>query len=137
MIQAFSINIQTYGEKLYEITDEVISKLREIDFDSGHCNLFIQHTSASLLIQENADPSAKYDLEKWISRFIPINDPNYTHVDEGPDDMPSHIKSAITQTSITIPFIDGELMLGTWQGIYLWEHRTARHQRRILVSFVG
>ncbi len=100
---------------------------------SGLCTVFIRHTSASLLIQENADPSARHDLEKWLLRFVPENDPLYTHTDEGPDDMPSHIKAALTATSLSVPIIGGRLALGTWQGIYVWEHRRSPHTREIVV----
>jgi secondary thiamine-phosphate synthase enzyme len=99
----------------------------------GLCTVFIRHTSASLIIQENADPSARRDLEAWIGRQIPEGDPHYTHTDEGPDDMPSHIRAAITATSLSIPIIDGKLGLGTWQGVYVWEHRRAAHTREVLV----
>ncbi len=95
--------------------------------------LFIQHTSASLLIQENYDPSARADLEAWLNRLVPENDPIYTHTLEGPDDMPAHIKAALTATSLAIPVIDGKLALGTWQGIFLWEHRHHAGKRRVLV----
>ena len=131
------IEIKTPTEGLFEITNQVQNIVSSSEFESGHCNVFIQHTSASLIIQENADPSAKYDLERWLKRLVPENDPNFTHTSEGPDDMPSHIKSALTQTSITIPFVDSDLLLGTWQGIYLWEHRRSAHRRRIVVSLVG
>lgn len=100
---------------------------------SGLCTIFIRHTSASLLIQENADPSARHDLETWINRLVPENDPHFTHTDEGPDDMPSHIKAALTATSLSIPIIGGRLALGTWQGIYLWEHRRSPHTREVVV----
>lgn len=99
----------------------------------GLCTLFIRHTSASLLIQENADPSARDDLQSWLNRLVPENDPLYTHTCEGPDDMPAHIKAALTATSLSIPIIDGRLALGTWQGIYLWEHRHYRGQRQCVV----
>lgn len=95
--------------------------------------MFIQHTSASLTIQENADPSARRDLETWLKRLVPEHDPLYTHTIEGPDDMPSHIKAALTATSLSIPVVDGSLGLGTWQGIYVWEHRRHASTRRILV----
>lgn len=100
---------------------------------SGLCTLFIRHTSASLLIQENADPSARRDLEAWLNRLVPERDPLFTHTDEGPDDMPSHIKAALTATSLAIPIMNGQLALGTWQGIYLWEHRRAPHTRELLI----
>ena len=97
------------------------------------CTIFIRHTSASLTIQENADPSARHDLEAWLNRLVPEGDPLYTHTAEGPDDMPSHIKAILTQASLSIPIDRGQLMLGTWQGVYLWEHRTAPHHREVVV----
>ena|SRR5688572_3694137 len=100
---------------------------------SGLCTVFVQHTSASLIIQENADPSAKRDLEAWLNRLVAENDPLYTHNEEGPDDMPAHVKAALTATSLAIPIERSRLALGTWQGIYLWEHRRRPHQRRIVV----
>ena len=102
----------------------------------GLCPLYIQHTSASLLIQENYDASAKYDLEQWLNRLVPENDPHYTHILEGADDMPAHIKTALTPSSLSIPIIEGQLMLGTWQGIFLWEHRREAQQRKVILSLV-
>jgi len=99
----------------------------------GLCTVFIQHTSASLTIQENADPSARRDLESWLNRLVPERDPLYTHTAEGPDDMPSHIKAALTATSLSIPILAGDLALGTWQGIYLWEHRRSSGARKLVV----
>lgn len=134
------ISIQTSSQGLHLITPQVQSAIGSSVAQSalspdrtGLCTIFIRHTSASLLIQENADPSAKDDLEKWLNRLVPENDPHFTHTDEGPDDMPSHIKAALTATSLSIPIIDGTLALGTWQGIYLWEHRRSRHTREIVV----
>ena len=101
--------------------------------DEGVCHLFIRHTSASLLIQENYDPTARADLENWLNRLVPENDPIYTHTLEGSDDMPAHIKAALTATSLTIPAINGELALGTWQGIFLWEHRHYRGNRELIL----
>jgi secondary thiamine-phosphate synthase enzyme len=101
--------------------------------NDGICTVFIRHTSASLLIQENADPSAKRDLERWLNRLVPEDDPLYTHTSEGPDDMPAHVKAALTMTSLSIPILDGRLTLGTWQGIYIWEHRAGSHVREIVV----
>lgn len=100
---------------------------------SGLCTLFLRHTSASLLIQENASPDAQRDLEAWLNRLVPERDPLYTHNDEGPDDMPAHIKAALTATSLSIPIIGGKLALGRWQGIFLWEHRRSPHTREIVV----
>lgn len=125
--------IKTRGAGLYEITDFVAGIVSGIGATEGLCTVFVRHTSASLTIQENADPSARRDLEAWLQRLVPEHDPLYTHTDEGPDDMPSHIKAALTSTSVSIPLIDGALGLGTWQGIYLWEHRRAPKQRQVLV----
>jgi secondary thiamine-phosphate synthase enzyme len=103
------------------------------DVEEGLCTLFIRHTSASLVIQENADPTAKRDLERWLNRLVPEGDPFYEHDTEGPDDMPSHIKAALTATSLSIPIMNRRLALGTWQGIYLWEHRRRGSRRQIVV----
>ena len=127
------IEINTPGQGLHEFTYEVEQAVREAEVDQGLCTVFIQHTSASLIIQENADRSAKRDLESWLNRLVSEKDPLYTHTSEGADDMPSHIKSALTTTSIGIPIMDGSLTLGTWQGIYLWEHRKHRMKRSIIV----
>ncbi len=127
------LDIHTHGQGLHEITDEVISLVREHIPDQGLCTLFLRHTSASLLIQENADPSAKRDLENWMNRLVTENDSLYTHVLEGPDDMPAHIKSMLTQNCLSIPVSAGRLVLGTWQGIFLWEHRTGSHQRALFL----
>jgi secondary thiamine-phosphate synthase enzyme len=122
---------------LFEITNEVNRAVSEAGINEGLCTIFIQHTSASLLIQENADPDARHDLEQWLNRLVPVNDPAYTHVNEGPDDMPSHIKSTLTNTSLAIPVVDGRVALGTWQGIFLWEHRHNSSSRRIVVHVQG
>ena len=130
------IAVQTSGQGLYEFTLAVQDAVRGANIAEGLCTVFVQHTSASLVIQENADPTAKRDLERWIARLVPDGDPFYTHDAEGPDDMPSHVKAALTATSLSIPIVDGKLALGTWQGIYLWEHRH-RGSRRELVVHVG
>jgi len=126
--------VRTRGQGLYEFTNEVESVVAESAVLDGLCTVFVQHTSASLTIQENADPSAKHDLERWLNRLVPEDDSDYTHTSEGPDDMPSHIKAALTSTSLSIPVMEGKLALGTWQGIYLWEHRRAGHARRVVVQ---
>jgi secondary thiamine-phosphate synthase enzyme len=131
------ITIRVPGQGLHEISDEVASAVRVAGVREGLCTVFIQHTSASLIIQENADPSARRDLEAWLNRLVPENDPLYTHTTEGPDDMPAHVKAALTAVSISIPIIEGRLALGTWQGIYIWEHRRARGERRIVVHVSG
>lgn len=127
-----SIEVRADRQGLHDITDEVRSGVAGI-VPEGLCTLYIQHTSASLLIQENYDPGAKRDLEAWLNRLVPENDSLYTHTLEGPDDMPAHIKSALTTTSLSIPIVDGNLALGTWQGIFLWEHRHGTQRRRVLI----
>ena len=131
MVKRLSIRIP--GPGLHEVTGQVREAVRESGLQEGLCTVFIQHTSASLTIQENADPSARRDLENWLKRLVPENDPLYTHTTEGPDDMPSHIRAALTATSLSIPVVDGGLGLGTWQGIYVWEHRRHASTRRLLV----
>ena len=127
------IHIETARQGLYEITTKVKDVVHRAGTTDGLCTVFIQHTSASLTIQENADPSARRDLEAWLNRLVPEHDELYTHTMEGPDDMPSHIKAILTATSLTIPIMDGQMVLGTWQGIYLWEHRTHPHHRSVVV----
>lgn len=127
------ISIKTPGQGLHLITDQIHQIVRDVAVDDGLCTIFVQHTSASLTIQENADPSARIDLENWLNRLVPENDSLYTHTDEGPDDMPSHIKAALTSTTLSIPIHQGRLALGTWQGIYLWEHRTNPKTRSVVV----
>ena len=128
-----TITVRTTHQGLFAITDKVNLVMGESDLEEGLCTLFVQHTSASLLIQENYDPSAQRGLETWMNRLVPENDPLYTHTLEGPDDMPAHIKSVLTATSISIPFQAGRLALGTWQGIYLWEHRHQGSSRTVVV----
>jgi secondary thiamine-phosphate synthase enzyme len=131
MVAAFTL--RTPGQGLHEITDRVARLVQDSGVGEGLCTVFIRHTSASLTIQENADPSAKADLEAWLNRLVPENDRLYTHTFEGPDDMPSHIKAILTNVSLSIPVMGGRLTLGTWQGIYLWEHRRSPHTREIVV----
>jgi len=125
--------ITTPGQGLHEITTELARVVCDSGISEGLCSIFIQHTSASLTIQENADPSARRDLEQWLNRLVVEDDPLYTHTQEGPDDMPSHIKSLLTNTSLTIPVVRHRLALGTWQGVYLWEHRHQGGHRQLLV----
>ena len=129
--------IRARGQGLQEITPEVARVVAESRVREGLCTVYIRHTSASLTIQENADPSARHDLERWLNRLVPEDDPLYTHTLEGPDDMPSHIKAILTQTSLGIPILQGELVLGTWQGIYLWEHRHDGGARRVVIHVGG
>ena len=128
-----NLKVKTPGQGLHEITAQVSTAVRESQAEEGLCTVFLQHTSASLTIQENADPSARRDLEGWLTRLVPENDPLFTHTAEGPDDMPSHIKAALTSTTLGIPIVQGHLALGTWQGIYLWEHRHRAHTRRVVL----
>jgi secondary thiamine-phosphate synthase enzyme len=127
------IRLTPRGQGLFEFTDRVQDCVAGVGARDGLCTLFVQHTSASLLIQENADPSARRDLEAWLARLVPEDDPLYTHVLEGPDDMPAHVKSALTASSLSIPVSNGRLVLGTWQGIYLWEHRDRPGERMVVV----
>ena len=127
------LTVRTPGQGLHEITSRIAEVVAGSQLAEGLCTLFIQHTSASLTIQENADPSARHDLEAWLNRLVKEGDPIYTHNDEGPDDMPSHIKAILTSTSLSIPVVDGELALGRWQGIYVWEHRRKPYDRQIIV----
>jgi len=124
------ISVETRGQGLYEITAQVRPLVK---VDEGLCTLFVRHTSASLVIQENADPTAKQDLERWLNRLVPEGDPFYRHDTEGPDDMPAHIKAALTATSLSIPISKSQLLLGQWQGIYLWEHRHQGSRREIVI----
>ena len=128
-----TLEFRVPGKGLHEITSRVQEVVAEASLREGLCTLMILHTSASLTIQENADPSARRDLEAWLDRHVPEGDPHFTHTHEGPDDMPSHIKAALTSTSLSIPVVDGRLALGTWQGIYVWEHRTRGSVRRLVV----
>ena len=129
-----TIQIKTNSQGLYEITGEVQALVVQSQVAEGLCTVFIQHTSASLVIQENADPSVRRDLELWLAKLVPENQAYFTHTAEGDDDMPGHIKTALTQTSIGIPVLDGQLTLGTWQGIYVWEHRRGGHRRSLVVQ---
>lgn len=125
--------VTTERQGLHEFTSEVESVVHASSVSEGLCTLFLRHTSASLLIQENADPSARRDLERWLNRLVPEDDALYTHRTEGEDDMPAHIKTALTAVTLSIPISQGQLALGTWQGIYLWEHRHRGGQREVVV----
>lgn len=125
--------IETSGQGLMDITARLVALVKATTRQQGLCTVFVTHTSASLTIQENADTSARRDLENWLNRLVPEYDDLYTHTTEGPDDMPAHIKAILTSTSISIPVVNGRLGLGTWQGVYLWEHRHSGHRRRLLV----
>jgi secondary thiamine-phosphate synthase enzyme len=131
------LSIQVPGQGLHLITPRVDEAVHQSGVREGLCTVFLQHTSASLLIQENADPSARRDLERWLNRLVPERDPLYTHTAEGPDDMPSHIKAALTATSLAIPVLDNALAFGRWQGLYLWEHRRYPSERHLLIHLTA
>lgn len=131
------LSVDTAGPGLSEITNRVAELVRESGRSEGLCTVMIQHTSASLTIQENADPSARHDLHEWLSRLVREDDPHFTHTAEGPDDMPSHIKAALTSTTVSVPIVEGRLALGTWQGLYVWEHRRRGSTRRCIVHISG
>ena len=135
MVEQFSFD--TPGQGLHEITSQVGSLVKSSGIHEGLCTLFVRHTSASLVIQENADPTAKRDLERWLNRLVPEGDPFYSHDAEGPDDMPSHLKAALTASSLCVPIAEGKLALGTWQGIYLWEHRRRGSRRELVVHIAA
>jgi len=131
-----NIHIQTNGRGLINITNKVDLALQQAVATTGLCHLFIQHTSASLLIMENADPDVLVDLETFIAELVPDGDPRFRHSAEGPDDMAAHVRSMLTSTDLSIPISEGRLALGTWQGIYLWEHRRCAHTRSVVISVV-
>ncbi|MDR3639239.1 MAG: secondary thiamine-phosphate synthase enzyme YjbQ [Isosphaeraceae bacterium] len=137
MYHAETLSLRTKGRGTYEITDAVQRIVHDSGAARGLCTVFVHHTSASLIICENADPGVRKDLERFFARFAPDGDTLFEHVDEGPDDMSAHVRSIVTQSSISIPIEDGRCALGTWQGVYLWEHRTAPHSRRVTVSVVA
>jgi secondary thiamine-phosphate synthase enzyme len=128
------IDITTKGRGTYELTARVAEAVRAARVSTGLCHVFTTHTSASLMICENADPDVRRDLETFMADLVPDGDPRFVHTAEGPDDMPAHVRSVLTTSSLTIPIKDGELALGTWQGVYLWEHRRDGHRRRVLVT---
>ena len=131
------LRIRTRGRGLYEFTDELLASVREQQFAAGLVTLFCRHTSASLLIQENAAPDVRDDLVAFFDHLAPEQPGRYSHDDEGPDDMPAHLRAALTNVSLSIPLVEGELMLGVWQGVYLFEHRRAPHSREVAVHILG
>jgi secondary thiamine-phosphate synthase enzyme len=132
-----TLQLRTRGRGLREITSEVRAILAQSGIRQGLLTLFVRHTSASLLVQENADPDVRGDLERFFARLVQDGDALFVHRDEGPDDMPAHVRSALTATQLAIPIVDGALALGTWQGVYLWEHRLQGHAREIAVHVLG
>ena len=133
----YNLKISTSGQKLYEFTDETIKWIKQNKFKNGIINLSVQHTSASLIVQENADPDVKVDLINYFNNLVPMNNKLYTHTIEGKDDMPAHIKSALTNNQISLSIKNNELLLGTWQGLYLFEHRLETQNRTIIHHFIG
>jgi len=131
------LNIETAGRGTTEISSDIQRVVAESEVVQGLCNVFIHHTSASLIVCENADPTVRTDLERFASRLAPDGDPLFEHVDEGPDDMPAHVRSILTQTSLALPIAQSRCSLGTWQGVYVWEHRHAPHRRRVTLTVMG
>ncbi len=129
--------VQTRGRGSYAITDQVCSAVAEAAIETGLCHVFVHHTSASLMLSENADPQVLRDLETFMARLVPDGDPMFGHDDEGPDDMPAHVRAVLTQSGLSVPVSNGRCALGTWQGLFLWEHRTAGHCRRVTVTVFG
>ncbi|MDP0501926.1 MAG: secondary thiamine-phosphate synthase enzyme YjbQ [Verrucomicrobiota bacterium JB022] len=136
-IHQATISVSARGQGTTEFTHDIEREVRQSGVRNGLVHVFCQHTSCSLVIMENADPTARRDLEEWLNRLVPENVPYFQHTLEGPDDMPSHIKMALTRTSETLPLHDGQLQLGTWQGVFLWEHRRSSHRRRIFITVMG
>ena len=137
MIAQQELQIATSGRGTYDLSRQVQGAVAESGIASGMCHVFIRHTSASLMLCENADPAVLRDMESFMSRTVPDGDPMFTHTAEGPDDMPAHVRSVLTQSDLNLPVIDGRCALGTWQGVYLWEHRHAPHSRRVIVTVQG
>lgn len=134
MVRQTTLSVSTRGRGTYEITDQLEAFVRESAIDAGLCHVFIHHTSASLALCENADPSVRRDLETFMARLAPDGDAMFRHQDEGPDDMPAHVRTVLTQSELSLPITNGHLALGTWQGLYVWEHRTRAHVRKVTVS---
>jgi secondary thiamine-phosphate synthase enzyme len=132
-----TVTVRTSGPGLVDVTKKIAAVVQASGVDVGTCSVFVQHTSASLVVQENADPAVLRDLAAWMARIAPEDPEAYEHDDEGPDDMPGHLRSSVTKTSETLPITAGELALGTWQALYLWEHRHAPHTRRLVVTIMG
>ncbi len=137
MLKQSEISVETRGRGTHDLTSRIDAAVRESEIGTGICHLFVRHTSASLLLCENADPAVRRDLETFMSRLAPDGDPMFTHTAEGPDDMPAHVRSTLTQSDLNVPVRNGRCDLGTWQGIYLWEHRHAPHTRNITVTISG
>ncbi|QDV38716.1 secondary thiamine-phosphate synthase enzyme YjbQ [Tautonia plasticadhaerens] len=137
MVHSETITVDTRGRGTVELTDRIGRIVADSGADRGLCSVFVHHTSASLIICENADPSVRSDLERYFARLVPDGDPIFRHTLEGPDDMPAHVRSILTQASLSIPISSGRCDLGTWQGVFLWEHRADGHRRRVTVTILG
>lgn len=137
MIRQHELQVATGGRGTYDISGDIQAFVRESGVTTGICQIFIRHTSASLMLCENADPAVLRDMESFMSRTVPDGDAMFTHTSEGPDDMPAHVRSVLTQSDLSIPITGGRCALGTWQGIFLWEHRYRAHRRRVLVTIQG
>ena len=137
MIKQSELNIPTQGRGTYDLSHQVQDAVSNSGINEGICHVFVRHTSASLMLCENADPAVMRDLETFMQRQAPDGDPMFTHTDEGPDDMPAHIRSVLTQSDLNLPVVDGQCALGTWQGVYLWEHRLAPHNRKVILTRHG
>ena len=137
MITQKEIHISTQGRGTYDLSQQVQSAVASSGIKAGICHVFVRHTSASLMLCENADPAVMRDLETFMQRQAPDGDPMFTHTDEGPDDMPAHVRSVLTQSDLNLPIVDGRCALGTWQGVYLWEHRLAPHNRKVILTIQG
>jgi secondary thiamine-phosphate synthase enzyme len=137
MLKQQELSVNTEGRGSYDISDRVQKAVRESGINTGICHVFVCHTSASLILCENADPAVRRDLETFMQRQVPDGDPMFTHTAEGSDDMSAHVRSILTQSDLNLPIRDGKCALGTWQGVFLWEHRLAGHERRVLLTITG
>ena len=137
MISQHQIELTTSGRGTYDVSGEIQSAVSRSGISTGLCHVFLRHTSASLMLCENADPDVRHDLETFMARTVPDGDPDFVHTAEGPDDMPAHVRTVLTQSDLTLPVRGGRCALGTWQGVYLWEHRVRSHHRMILLTIQG
>ena len=137
MIRQESFSVATDGRGTYDVSSDIQRIVAESGIRTGLCHVFLKHTSASLILCENADPAVRDDLETFMRRYVPDGDPMFTHTAEGPDDMPAHVRSILTQNDLNLPVASGRCALGTWQGVYLWEHRTAPHHRNVVITVTG
>ena len=137
MIRQFEFSISTDGRGTYDLSNDIQRYVADSGIETGLCHVFVRHTSASLMLCENADPDVRRDLESFMSKYVPDGDPMFTHTAEGPDDMPAHVRSILTQNDMNLPVSGGRCALGTWQGVYLWEHRLAPHRRKVMLTVTG